>query len=125
MSEFELISLFNAWGNTLLGTSTLYLSVLFAYFVVAHLVGSSLTRLQLWIISSIYSLLMFSGLIAIHNQSTTMVHFSVELQKMDSNYVSAMPEDYEILITVVYSTAFLASLYYMFNQRKAGSSGDP
>ena len=124
MSEFELITQFNAWANTLLETSTLYLSVLFAYFVVAHLAGSSLTRLQLWIISSIYSLLMFSGLIVISNQSTAMGRFSDELQKIDSNYVPAMPADYEIFITIVYGAAFLASLYYMFNQRKAESSGD-
>ena len=117
MTEAELLSQANEWLNAGVDSITLYLSVLFAYFVVGHLVGKSLTRIQLGLIATIYSVIMISGLVTIHMQFTAIDRLIGDLTDLGSKYVPALP-NYSVPVVVgIYALAFLASHYYMYSSR--------
>ncbi len=118
MSEAELLRQANDWLNAGVDSITLYLSVLFAYFVVAHLVGKSLSRLQLWIIAPIYCVIMISGLVAIYTQFSAVAKFLGELKATGSIFVPKLPEHTQYVVVGIYALAFLASHYYMHVCRK-------
>ena len=117
MTEFELLSQANEWLNSGVDSITLYLSVLFAYFVVAHLVGKSLTGGQLGVIATIYSVIMISGLVTINMQFTAIDRFIGDLTDLGSKYVPALPEHSVTVVVGMYALAFLASHYYMYSCR--------
>ncbi len=118
MTENELLAQTNDWMNAGVDSVTLFLSVLFAYFVVGHIVGKALSRVQLGIIASIYSVVMVVGIVTIHSQFTTISRFYDALSEMGSTYVSELPEGYAPVVVTIYTVAFLASHYYMFSSRR-------
>lgn len=65
MTEAELLSQANEWLNSVVDSATLYLYGLFAYFVTGHLVGKTLTRTQLAVIATLYSVIMVGGVVVI------------------------------------------------------------
>ena len=117
MTETELLSQLNDWINAGVDSITLYLSVLFAYFVVGHLVGKTLTSPQLSVISVIYSVVMVSGLFTINMQFTAVAKFMDDLVALESKYVTPLPSYAVIVVTGMYVLAFFASHYYMYSRR--------
>ncbi|MGR8948217.1 MAG: hypothetical protein ACU84Q_09240 [Gammaproteobacteria bacterium] len=117
MSESELLTHMNDWLNAGVDSITLYLSVLFAYFVVGHLVGKTLTTARLSVISVIYSVVMASGLFTLYMQFTAIDRFSADLIAIGSKYVTPLPKLTVPVVTGMYAGAFLASHYYMYSRR--------
>ena len=117
MTEVELLEQLNDWTNAGVDSITLYLSVLFAYFVVAHLVGRTLTSVQLTVISVIYSVVMLSGLVTINMQFAAAARFSEDLIIAGSKYVTPLPAHAATIATSMYAMAFAASHYYMYSRR--------
>ena len=117
MTEAELLSQASEWLNAGVDSITLYLSVLFAYFVVAHLVGKKLTTAQLGVIATIYSVIMITGLVTINMQFTAIDRFIGDLTDLGSKYVPALPSFSVPVVVGMYALAFLASHYYMYSSR--------
>jgi len=117
VKEAELLTQMNDWVNAGVDSITLYLSVLFAYFVVGHLVGKTLTSMQLTVISAIYSVVMLSGLFTINMQFAAVARFSEDLVSEGSKYVMPLPPHSVLVITGMYALAFIASHYYMYSRR--------
>ncbi len=118
MSESALLTHTNEWLNAGVDSITLYLSVLFAYFVAAHLVGQTLTRTQFWIVAVIYSAVVASGLVAIHAQFTAIGAFFAKLDEMGSEFVPPVPENTALIVPTMYACAFVASHVYMHHCRR-------
>lgn len=121
MSESELLAHANEWLNGGIDSVALYLSVLFAYFVAAHLAGASLTRTQLWIVATIYSLIMMSGLVALYTQFYAIERFFGALEQVRSEFVPPVPEGSAWAVLLMYGAAFVASHLYMAHCRGSGS----
>ena len=117
MNEAQLLTQTNDWLNAGVDSITLYLSVLFAYFVVGHLVGKTLTPPQLIVISIIYSVVMITGLFTIYVQFTAIDRFNTDLVGMGSKYVTPLPKFTVPIITGMYAMAFFSSHYYMYSRR--------
>lgn len=123
MTEFELFILRLEAENVMFATITLFVTILFAYFVVAHIAGKSISGIQLKIVNTVYTLVMLAILNAMYNDFFQSFRIYQDLVEMNSRYVpNTAVEDWMVLPTLsIYFIAFLVSLYYMRISRKKSS----
>ena len=111
MSAFELAELQTHLHSTNLEQIAMFMSLLSAYLIVAYLVGSQLTRFQVWAASSIYAL--FSLIIVIG-------YFNLFIQLAEVIYYRTGVDValFGIVATFLILLAWVTSFIFMANVRK-------
>ena len=121
MTEAELIQTYAELSSGLTANLALYISVLFAYFLVAHSVGKHLSSLQLVLINTVYILVMLLGLQSIYVSMLIFTRVVGELVAIDSVFVEglAASETFSLVMTGANFIAFVISLIYMYSTRRS------
>lgn len=120
MSEAELLQTLAEINAGLVPSIALYVSVLFAYFVVAHVAGKELSLVQISLASAVYSMVMFLGLLQIYAEISTITKISGDLSAMGSAYVrpSMMGKWTPMVVTSIYFFSYVLSILYMRHSRR-------
>jgi hypothetical protein len=123
MSEAEAIELVGVHTGNLGLSISLYLSITFAYLVVAHTAGATLTRFQTTVISSIYVLAAFmtwGGMIISQLwMGKLMEESSLNLPGTTLGWVMHM-KFWQITLGILVAAGIAVSLYYLRDIRVRG-----
>ena len=119
MTEYEIIDLLQQRYSELGTLSTQFFALVSAYVVIAYLVGSKLTKLQLAIVSVLYIIWAVSNSAAVWNAVSTSNYYLTTLQEMGSQ----LPHNNSVPVTIGYLVlaqggSLLGSLYFMFSARR-------
>ena len=119
MTEYEIIDLLQQRYSELGTLSTQFFTLVSAYVITAYLVGSKLTRLQLYIVSTLYVIWAVSNSAAVWNAVSTSNFYLTTLQEMGSD----LPHNNSVPVTMAYLVlvqggSLLGSLYFMFSTRR-------
>ncbi len=120
MSESELLQLYAEMNSSIAPSIALYITVLFGYFVVAHIVGRKLTTVEIVSANTVYTLVMGLGLTQLHRDITVLSVISNELAALESKFVGQMvfSEWTPLVVTLIYFFAFIISLLFMHHSRR-------
>ncbi len=118
MTEYELADLFTSLSAEA-GRSTMdFVTVLFAYLVVAHFVGATLDRLYVVIVTVIYSMFAIWPILGTYQAGSmmyTVTHAHPELSQSLGLSVDFNPG---LVPFVVLGSAWVLSLAYMYRVRR-------
>ena len=123
MTEFELIMAYQGAEASWQGTLAVFTSIVFGYLAVAYFVGASLTRLQVAIITLLYtlfSLLMIGALLDIMRR---FIEFAVEIKEFspERSFVgtdSEVPQYALWFWMTSFLCAYAAGLVFMLQIRR-------
>ena len=118
MSEYELLSLINESIDGITSNTAILVTLLFAYFLVAHFAGKILSAIQLAIVSAIYSFAVLITLTISYSQTLRVWEYAAELITLGSNHTTNLPAGAPLVLTTIFFVAYLSSLYYMYSCRK-------
>ena len=82
MTEAELWNVFMGFTDIVQASTTLLISVIFAFLIVVYFAGEKLTRLQLTIITSVYSAFSLIQLSALMNGFLRLNEFAREIEQV-------------------------------------------
>ena len=125
MTEFELLELVNGAMDLMYESTTLYLSIVSGYLLVAYLVGSKLTRVQIFIISTLFIVgagLQIWGLLT---QQTAIVEYmaaKAEVSALNTYEQSVFDANAGSLIASAMTLGVFAALYFMGHVRYSKKS---
>lgn len=119
MTEYELFELLQGSYEKMNVDATIYFTLVSAYLVVAFLVGSSLTRIQLFIVNTLYILWSLATINSLYIGMRAAVKFQDGLIEMDSKF---FVDDTSTAFWVfgfmfVQAAGIIASLYFMWSVR--------
>jgi hypothetical protein len=120
MTEYEIIDLLQTRFSEMGQVSALYFTVVSAYLAAAYIVGSKLSRNQLFIISTLYVLWATGTITSIYGAMTACVAYQTALVDLGSIY----PETggrlviYTSIFMAMQSIGILVSLYFMWSVRQ-------
>jgi len=115
MTEPEVIEMVNLYASNSMGSFSLWVSFTFAYLTVAYLVGSKLSMIQLYIISSLYVLA--GGAFAF-----AVVTYTESFSALNSAYPEFSPTDlwrfpWTLASSLILAGGMVASLFFMWDIR--------
>ena len=117
MTESELVE---AWGLFLGNSQTglgLYLSILSGYLIIAYLVGAKLTRLQVWIVTTLFIWSSASVSLWFAAWWGRALEFALEAKKLNpERQVDNSPEAL-LVFTLMLWGGIVASLFFMWSVR--------
>ena len=111
LSDFELLELTYLIRSDIYFNLSIFMTALFGYIAVAHIVAKSLSRFQLLSISSIYTLLITIELIAMNSAVRAMGRL---LEAQGSNPFPI----YQYALIGLFIVAWVISIIYMIEARK-------
>jgi hypothetical protein len=116
MTEPEVIEMVNLYASNSMGCFSLWVSFTFAYLTVAYLVGSKLSKTQLYIISTLYVLA--GGAFAF-----AAVTYTESFSTLNSVYPEFSPTDlwrfpWTLASSLILTGGMLSSLYFMWDVRR-------
>jgi hypothetical protein len=120
VTEFELISLIIMQGEEAAYHSMNYIALLFAYCLVAFFAAEKLTRVQVWMVTLVYSSVLFAPITANLRAVNNLRNLSVEFSQLFPN--SFM--EYSVwavrtpVLLIVYLSAWLLSIVFMMQWRR-------
>jgi hypothetical protein len=115
MTEPEVIEMVNLYASNSMSCFSLWVSFTFAYLTVAYLVGSKLSKVQLYIISTLYVLA--GGAFGF-----AAVTYTESFGTLNSVYPEFSPTDlwrfpWTLVSSLMLVGGMLASLYFMWDVR--------
>ena len=114
-TQYELYDLFISLQGEAQTTSGLFLTVVSGYLVVAYLVGKSLTRLQVMIVTGIF---MVFTTAQIGGHFTTMLYLTELAQNIDAMSGGSLPARvWPLLFLFINASIAVASLKFMWDVR--------
>ena len=122
MTEYELADLFTSLSAEA-GRSTMdFVTVLFAYLVVAHFVGTTLDRWNIGILTGLYSIFAIWPILGTYQAGTMM--YTVTNAHPEVSQAIGVSVDFNpgIVPFVVLGAAWILSLAYMYRLRKSAVS---
>ncbi len=125
MSEAEAVELIAAYLDTLAVWLSIYLSATFAYLVVAHTVGETLSGFQTRVISSIYvvaSFISWGGMFASQLWIESLAASNPNALRTPSLKLVLNMEFWEIALGVLVLTGIVVSLYYLHDIRRSAGT---
>ncbi len=122
MTEYEIFELLHGTYEKMNVDTTIYFTLVSAYLVVAFLVGSTLTRIQLFIVSTLYILWSLGTVNALHIGGRAAQRLQEGLIEMESRYfiyddAAASTAFWVFSFNLIQLTGILASLYFMWSVR--------
>jgi hypothetical protein len=117
MTEAELVESWGLFlGNSQAGLG-LYVSILTGYLIVAYLVGAKLTRVQVWIVTTLFTFASTSVSLWFSAWWGRALEFALEAKELNPNRrVDNSPEALWIF-TIMLWLGIVASLYFMWTVR--------
>lgn len=115
MEHAEIVSITTEYVLGAMEASTLYLSVLTGYLVVAYAVGKDLSKFQLFLITSLF--IAFSGFFGSGSYSFFMIGHGLQIQWGADTYSGAYMS-FALWIGSVQALGIIGSLYFMYEARK-------
>jgi hypothetical protein len=120
MTEFEYINAIIILGEDASTHSMNFIYVLFAYSLVAYFAAPKLSRLQVWLISLVYTSFVFApitaNLRAVQNAIGLSSEFTTLFPESAMEYTAAAPRATVLLI--VHLLAWSLSILFMFQWRR-------
>lgn len=115
MCESEVMELVNLYAGNALNSYTIWVSFTFAYLTVAYLVGAKLSRIQLFIVSSLYVITGTAFALA-------AVTYCESFGALISSYPDFRPTEWwripwTLFTWIILGGGMLASLYFMWDVR--------
>jgi hypothetical protein len=115
MTEPEVMEMVNLYAGNAMSSFSLWVSFTFAYLTVAYLVGTKLSNVQLYIVSSLY--IITGGGFAL-----AAVTYTQSFTALNSTYPDFRPTELWLIPWTLFSSAMLiggmlASLYFMWDIR--------
>ncbi len=121
MTEYELADLFTSLSAEA-GRSTMdFVTVLFAYLVVAHLVGATLDRAYVAIVTVIYSIFAIWPILGTYQAGSMMYNITQAHQELSQTLGLSVDFNPGYVPFVVLGSAWILSLAYMYRVRKNAS----
>jgi len=131
MTPYEYISALNQIEELASNHAMNYLILLAAFVLVTHFVGSTLNRVQVVFLCTLYSIFLFppigGQISAIHRMNVLGNHFYqehgqivVELYLLPTSRVLHWAADY--VAPIVFATGWVLSLIYMYHVRRAAKT---
>ena len=123
MSEAEFIELIEMGFNDAAFHAMNYVSILFAFLIMAYLVGRRLSKFQVWSVSILYSIFIILpafGTIRTFALATKLIgSFHVEYPEPASNYFPfySVADLFTLLISIVLAAAWVLSIIFLLNSR--------
>ena len=121
MTEYELIDAYQSVEASWQGAVSIFISILFAYLATAYFVGAKLTRAQITIVTSLYTLFsvfvlrMLATLLTRMTQLGTEIHeISPERAVADSNQLGTGL----VMWGIIFAGSYVAGLIFMFQLRR-------
>ena len=120
MNELEILNAYYEWNSLGVADIGLYISILFAYFIAAHLAGSSISRRQLLVASSVYVAVMLFLLNQMLAHMLIADRLGDRLIESESDLMAGLISSSEttIIVGIFWLISLIASLYYMRVCRK-------
>ena len=116
MTEAEVLEIINAHASNAMTALSIYVSLTFAYLMVAYLVGAKLSKLQVFVVSTLYFLSSFIFAIGAitHSQS---------LANLLSSYPDFIPSNlwelpYSLMLAAMTGGGIVACFYFMYDIRR-------
>ena len=125
MTEAEMLEMAAIYTDNCMTIFNTYVSITFAYLVVAYLAGNKLSRLQAAVVTGLYLLTAAGCLAAIDTQLGAIVHFQAELgAEYDFFFRGGVPRatGMRYFTIPVMILGIFASLYFMFVEYREGLS---
>lgn len=119
MTEYELFELLQGFYEKMNVDATIYFTLVSAYLVVAFLVGSNLTRIQLLIVNTLYILWSVGTINSLYIGMLAAVRLQDGLVEMKSRfYVGDTSTTFWVLgFMLIQAAGIIASLYFMWSVR--------
>jgi hypothetical protein len=127
LTEFELYEAFHGAEASWQGAAGIFISNVFAYIVVAYLVGSKLTRSQVAIVTCLYSIFSIGMLFALSDILGRMSYLSAGIAQFDpagpfAEAIGSRAEVRETVAPILFTGAlfctYSAGLLFMFQVRR-------
>jgi hypothetical protein len=126
MTEYELTSLAYAATEALQAEETTFLSILFGYLIAAHFLGARIPKAQLFVFNSMYLVTIFGLIFNMWVQWEGIYRWINSATAISSSQAiviegAASGEAHIFIATCIYILLVLASLWFMWNVRRAKS----
>lgn len=119
MTEYELADLFTSLSAEA-GRSTMdFVTVLFAYLVVAHFVGATLDRVYVAIVTMVYSMFAIWPILGTYQAGSMMYTITQAHPELSQSLSLSVDFNPGFVPFVVLGTAWVLSLAYMYRVRKS------
>ena len=115
LTNFEILELTYLIRSDIYFNLSIFMTALFGYIAVAHIAAKSLSRFQLWSISSIYTLLITVELVAMSSAVRAMGEL------LEAQGSSPLPI-YQYALVGLFLVAWVISIVYMSEARKRDNS---
>ena len=121
MSRYELEDLFVSWVSQNQQISLTFLSVLTGYLLIAHFIGSRLSKSQVLIVTTIYIVYAIAQIGGLYGQMEVLVTLSEASPDNLGNSSPATIEAWGSAWCAIQSSMLGASLYFMWSVRRPNS----
>ena len=125
MTEYELIDAYQSVEASWQGAVSIYISIVFAYLATAYFVGEKLTRLQVAIVSGLYTLFSLFMLRMLATLLRRMMQLGTDIHEISPDRAFAddsMVGVGQVVWVGVFLSAYIAGLVFMFQLRRNAKS---
>jgi len=121
LTEYELIDAYQSVEASWQGAVSIYISIVFAYLATAYFVGENLTRLQVAIVTGLYTLFSLFMLRMLATLLRRMMQLGTDIHEISPD--RAFADDSMVGVGLVmwvgvFLSAYIAGLVFMFQLRR-------
>ena len=119
MTEYELVDAANGIASNIMVSQTIFLSILFAYLILAYVAGSKLTTFQAGFLSFIFLVACTSGTTAFLGMLAEVMHDTAKLNEIRSENIGfgTLTRPTLLSLVAIRMVMILGALYFMWSVR--------
>lgn len=124
MTEYELVDTAISYQDLATTHFMNFVTILFAYLVCAYLVGEKLTRLQVWLLNSLYTIFALGAAFAsyaAYNRSFLQIQRLAEVAKQEAPQLAPAPTpEFATIIMAFMLVSYGVGLVFLQSRRRGG-----
>ena len=118
MTEYELFDVMVSHQSAYAGELTIFLSLLSGYLLVAYLVAAKLTKVQVTVVSVLFTLASVQTIMAMAERLGEIQKFADAINQLGGMGAEVQPAGLNLAFVLYEVFGVIAALYFMWNRRE-------
>jgi hypothetical protein len=117
MTEYELVDSIVSYNSTMQAWLTVFVTVLTAYLITAHVAGKNLTRSQVIILNFLFLIYSFLFVFAVHSAGERCLELAIEVKAINPSRSIGLTRDIFLICLATMVVSIVVALKFMWDVR--------